>query len=179
MPYFHSLVFHSLDKVTSLFIHIYPPFTFTVILHYFPGNEERYPGIVHMKDIGKWRSMALGVGFCGCCTPAELEGSGTDAPSRSIARRRLAGHVLAICHHWPAGKNCRRSASNIVRTVRPSCSLALLPFLTLSFSLLHDKHNVIGRWMRATKPEKRESLFMFWQLGAFSLACRLLRLIFI
>jgi Protein of unknown function (DUF2838) len=27
----NSLVFHDSDKVTSLFIHIYPPFTFTVI----------------------------------------------------------------------------------------------------------------------------------------------------
>jgi hypothetical protein len=27
----NSLVFHDLDKVTSLFIHIYAPFTFTVI----------------------------------------------------------------------------------------------------------------------------------------------------
>ena len=27
----NSLVFHDFDKVTSLFIHIYPPFTFTVI----------------------------------------------------------------------------------------------------------------------------------------------------
>lgn len=27
----NSLVFHDWDKVTSLFIHIYPPFTFTVI----------------------------------------------------------------------------------------------------------------------------------------------------
>lgn len=36
----NSLVFHDSDKVTSLFIHIYPPFTFTVIrcvlsLYYF------------------------------------------------------------------------------------------------------------------------------------------------
>ena len=27
----NSLVFHDSDKVTSLFIHLYPPFTFTVI----------------------------------------------------------------------------------------------------------------------------------------------------
>jgi len=27
----NSLVFHDWDKVTSLFIHLYPPFTFTVI----------------------------------------------------------------------------------------------------------------------------------------------------
>lgn len=38
----NSLVFHDSDKVTSLFIHIYPPFTFTVIrcvspLLFFPG----------------------------------------------------------------------------------------------------------------------------------------------
>jgi hypothetical protein len=36
--------------------------------------------------------------------------------------------------------------------------------LSLSPSLLQDKHNPIGKWMRATPPEKRESLFMFWQL---------------
>lgn len=29
---------------------------------------------------------------------------------------------------------------------------------------MQDKHNPIGKWMRATPPEKRESLFMFWQL---------------
>lgn len=33
----NSLVFHDSDKVTSLFIHLYPPFTFTVIRYVLMG----------------------------------------------------------------------------------------------------------------------------------------------
>jgi hypothetical protein len=101
----NSLVFHSLDKVTSLFIHfcssspsvssphllplnpvrtrlvclstLYlftlhssfpslfsdPPFALTVILHFYPDAETRFPGINRMGDLGWWRSILLGVGF--------------------------------------------------------------------------------------------------------------------
>jgi len=46
----NSLVFHDQDKVTSLFIHIYPPFTFTVIRQVFlsdadcPINDRKFLG---------------------------------------------------------------------------------------------------------------------------------------
>lgn len=36
----------------------------TVILHMYPGREERFPGIVKMHALGWWRSMLLGVGVC-------------------------------------------------------------------------------------------------------------------
>ncbi|WVO14095.1 hypothetical protein L204_101723 [Cryptococcus depauperatus] len=57
----NSLVFHSMDKVTSLFIHIYPPIVLTVIRHIYPNAEERYPGLKHVGDYSWW-SMILFAG---------------------------------------------------------------------------------------------------------------------
>ncbi|ORX33786.1 hypothetical protein BD324DRAFT_638568 [Kockovaella imperatae] len=54
----NSLVFHSLDKVTSLFIHIYPPLTLTVILHGYKDAPARYPALNHVHDY-KWWTMIL------------------------------------------------------------------------------------------------------------------------
>ncbi|KAN0097781.1 Protein of unknown function (DUF2838) domain containing protein [Tylopilus felleus] len=47
----NSLVFHDFDKVTSLFIHIYPPFTFTVIRHFYPGAEQRFPALAALPHL--------------------------------------------------------------------------------------------------------------------------------
>lgn len=41
-----------------------PPFTMTVILHHYPGREERWPGIVRVGGIPWWQKMILGIGFC-------------------------------------------------------------------------------------------------------------------
>ena len=43
----NSLVFHDSDKVTSLFIHLYPPFTFTVIRYVFPGSSTYRRSVTH------------------------------------------------------------------------------------------------------------------------------------
>ncbi|KAL6715692.1 hypothetical protein ACLMJK_006653 [Lecanora helva] len=47
----NSMVFHSLDKVTSLFIHIMPPVTLHCLVHLTPSNvqEVRFPGIYAIK----------------------------------------------------------------------------------------------------------------------------------
>ncbi|CDZ96415.1 Uncharacterized conserved protein [Phaffia rhodozyma] len=119
----NSLVFHSLDKVTSLFIHIYPPLTLTTIIHFYPNGAERWPGIVRSGEIAWWRKMVLGIGF----------------------------YLVWQMMYWRFVVIGRREKINAGR-------------ITSFSTLLKDKHNVIGRWMRATKPEKRESLFMFWQL---------------
>ncbi|SCZ88550.1 BZ3500_MvSof-1268-A1-R1_Chr2-1g04484 [Microbotryum saponariae] len=59
----NSLVFHSLDKVISLAIHIFPPFVFTTIRHFYPNAEARYPALVHLPDLqswsARWKSMAV------------------------------------------------------------------------------------------------------------------------
>ncbi|KAF5317872.1 hypothetical protein D9758_018853 [Tetrapyrgos nigripes] len=36
------LVFHDTDKVTTLFVHVYLPFVFTVIRNFYPNTEERF-----------------------------------------------------------------------------------------------------------------------------------------
>ncbi|PWN48473.1 hypothetical protein IE53DRAFT_389331 [Violaceomyces palustris] len=43
----NSLVFHSLEKMTSLFIHLYPPFVFTTLLHFTPRKVslETFPAL--------------------------------------------------------------------------------------------------------------------------------------
>lgn len=53
----NSLVFHSVDKVTSLFIHIYPPFVFTVLRHFYPNVEAKYPALAELPSLNLWRSM--------------------------------------------------------------------------------------------------------------------------
>ncbi|KAK8869577.1 hypothetical protein IAR55_000144 [Kwoniella newhampshirensis] len=54
----NSLVFHSMDKVTSMFIHIYPPIVLTIIRHVYPNAEDRYTGLKHVDDY-KWYTMIL------------------------------------------------------------------------------------------------------------------------
>ncbi|KAI0299409.1 hypothetical protein B0F90DRAFT_1810670 [Multifurca ochricompacta] len=55
----NSLVFHDADKVTSLFIHVYPPFTFTVIRHFYPGADERFPALKELPHLHPWRALLL------------------------------------------------------------------------------------------------------------------------
>ncbi|EIW70179.1 hypothetical protein TREMEDRAFT_61943 [Tremella mesenterica DSM 1558] len=55
----NSLVFHSLDKVTSLFIHMYPPVVLTIIRHNYDNAEERYPGLSGVADYSWWSMILL------------------------------------------------------------------------------------------------------------------------
>lgn len=55
----NSLVFHDWDKVTSLFIHVYPPLTFTVIRHYYPGAEKRFPALTELPHMQPFRALLL------------------------------------------------------------------------------------------------------------------------
>lgn len=51
----NSLVFHSFDKTTSLFIHIYPPLVFHAIIFDYPNSTERFPALknLHKLQTGK------------------------------------------------------------------------------------------------------------------------------
>ncbi|KDQ64961.1 hypothetical protein JAAARDRAFT_52883 [Jaapia argillacea MUCL 33604] len=53
----NSLVFHDSDKVTSLFVHIYAPFTFTVIRHFYPNAEERFPALAQVPHLNPLRAI--------------------------------------------------------------------------------------------------------------------------
>ncbi|KAG9102074.1 hypothetical protein FS749_016262 [Ceratobasidium sp. UAMH 11750] len=55
----NSLVFHDLDKVISLFIHIYPPLVFTVIRHFYPNVESRFPAAARVKELEAGQSLFL------------------------------------------------------------------------------------------------------------------------
>jgi len=55
----NSLVFHDSDKVTSLFIHIYSPFTFTVIRHFYPGAEQRFPAVAALPYMNPGRALFI------------------------------------------------------------------------------------------------------------------------
>ncbi|PFH52544.1 hypothetical protein AMATHDRAFT_139664 [Amanita thiersii Skay4041] len=55
----NSLVFHDQDKVTSLFVHIYPPFTFTVIRHFYPGAQSRFPALRELPHLNPIKALFL------------------------------------------------------------------------------------------------------------------------
>ncbi|KDQ06243.1 hypothetical protein BOTBODRAFT_60699 [Botryobasidium botryosum FD-172 SS1] len=55
----NSLVFHSVDKVTSLFIHIYPPFAFTVIRHFYPNAGDRFPALIEVPHLQPLVALGL------------------------------------------------------------------------------------------------------------------------
>ncbi|KAL9712760.1 hypothetical protein Ac2012v2_003997 [Leucoagaricus gongylophorus] len=59
----NSLVFHDQDKVTSLFIHIYAPFTFTVIRHFYPGASQRFPALMQIPYLDPLRALVLSGGI--------------------------------------------------------------------------------------------------------------------
>lgn len=56
----NSLVFHDQDKVTSLFVHMYAPLTFTVIKHFYPNGEDRFPAIAKLPyEMDPWKALLL------------------------------------------------------------------------------------------------------------------------
>ncbi|KAF8558953.1 hypothetical protein OG21DRAFT_1403528 [Imleria badia] len=55
----NGLVFHDFDKVTSLFVHVYPPFTFTVIRHFYPGAEQRFPALAALPHLNPGRAVFI------------------------------------------------------------------------------------------------------------------------
>ncbi|KAJ7122807.1 hypothetical protein C8R44DRAFT_621827 [Mycena epipterygia] len=59
----NSLVFHDQDKVTSLFVHIYAPFTFTVIRHFYPSAEVRFPALLELSHLQPMRALLLSGGI--------------------------------------------------------------------------------------------------------------------
>lgn len=59
----NSLVFHDQDKVTSLFIHIYAPFSFTVIRHFYPVAEERFPALLAVPDLDPIQALLISGGI--------------------------------------------------------------------------------------------------------------------
>ncbi|KAF8165122.1 hypothetical protein B0H34DRAFT_648687 [Crassisporium funariophilum] len=59
----NSLVFHDQDKVTSLFIHIYAPFSFTVIRHFYPNAEQRFPALTQVPELNPLRALLLSGGI--------------------------------------------------------------------------------------------------------------------
>ena len=83
----NSLVFHDLDKVTSLFIHIYAPFSFTAIRydfyivsdfplsiqgtrHFYPNAEQRFPALLQVPTMNPLKALGISGGIC---TPGLLE----------------------------------------------------------------------------------------------------------
>ncbi|KAJ4466516.1 hypothetical protein J3R30DRAFT_3587110 [Lentinula aciculospora] len=59
----NSLVFHDQDKVTSLFVHIYGPFSFTVIRHFYPNAEQRFPALRELPHLNPLHALVLSGGI--------------------------------------------------------------------------------------------------------------------
>ncbi|KAJ3736457.1 hypothetical protein DFJ43DRAFT_620909 [Lentinula guzmanii] len=59
----NSLVFHDQDKVTSLFVHIYGPFSFTVIRHFYPNAEQRFPALRELPHLNPLHALVLSGGL--------------------------------------------------------------------------------------------------------------------
>jgi hypothetical protein len=59
----NSLVFHDQDKTTSLWVHIYAPLTFTVIRHFYPNSEARFPALVALPHLNPIKALLLSGGI--------------------------------------------------------------------------------------------------------------------
>lgn len=59
----NSLVFHDQDKITSLYVHIYAPYTFTVIRHFYPNPEARFPALAQLPHLQPMRALLLSGGI--------------------------------------------------------------------------------------------------------------------
>ncbi|KAF8592473.1 hypothetical protein K439DRAFT_1323528 [Ramaria rubella] len=55
----NSLVFHDAEKVTSLFIHLYPAFSLTVIRHFYPNAEARFPALAQLPHLNPYKALIL------------------------------------------------------------------------------------------------------------------------
>ncbi|KAF8204844.1 hypothetical protein BJ912DRAFT_1052166 [Pholiota molesta] len=60
----NSLVFHDQDKVTSLFIHIYGPLSFTVIRHFYPQASQRFPALNEVSTLHPMKGILLSGVIC-------------------------------------------------------------------------------------------------------------------
>ncbi|KAI0311146.1 hypothetical protein OF83DRAFT_1177858 [Amylostereum chailletii] len=52
-----GMVFHDSDKVTSMFIHIYPPFVLSTIRHFYPNAEVRFPALRDIPRLEPWSAL--------------------------------------------------------------------------------------------------------------------------
>lgn len=79
----NSYVPHSLEKMISLFIHIYPPFVFTTIVHFIPREISvvKYPALKDLDVMNPWNAFFLNVLCYGESSGPPLEISGL--PSHS------------------------------------------------------------------------------------------------
>lgn len=61
----NSAVFHSLEKMCSLFIHLYPPIVFTAIRHFMDKKEReaQYPALQALPSINAWTAFTFNVTF--------------------------------------------------------------------------------------------------------------------
>lgn len=163
----NSLVFHDLDKVISLFIHIYPPFVFTVIRyahlttfgastyhqcsHFYPNVEQRFPAAVKVQYLEPVQSLVLSTIIC------------EHGPTIITFMTSLTNHKDMIWQtlYWKFVLVDRRKKIESGQR-------------TTSFSfLLNEKRGVIGKVLGAAPPQRRELLFMGGQLGAFPSGCSL------
>lgn len=55
----NSLVFHSLEKMTSLFIHLYPPFVFTTMVHFMPHDTavQKFPALGGLRTLNGYTAF--------------------------------------------------------------------------------------------------------------------------
>lgn len=59
-------MFHSIDKFTSLYIHIYPPLTLTVIRHFYEHGERDYPALAKLPVLQAKRTIFVASVVCAC-----------------------------------------------------------------------------------------------------------------
>ncbi|UZJ52607.1 hypothetical protein CBS101457_001927 [Exobasidium rhododendri] len=61
----NSAVFHSLEKMTSLFIHLYPPIVFCAMRHFMPVElrHKRFPAMKSLPTLDGWTAFASNLVF--------------------------------------------------------------------------------------------------------------------
>ncbi|KAG9317156.1 hypothetical protein JVU11DRAFT_1348 [Chiua virens] len=143
----NSLVFHDSDKVTSLFVHIYAPFTFTVIRFdskptiaiSILGQEERFPALAALPHLNPARALLI---------------SGAICKWRVGLQRILLNFLLDLIWQLLYWKFVYVDRRTKIQSGQRTTSLSYL---------LNDKRGAIGRALHRTSSEKREAYFMTGQ----------------
>lgn len=151
----NSAVFHSLEKMCSLFIHLYPPIVFTAIRHFMDKKEResRFPALRALPSLDGWTAFTfVSLSFLPFPSLARL----TDA---SVRRQNVSFYLFwQLCYFVLITK---RKADKIASGERIN-----------SYSTMAKGKGPVANLLQKVSVNRREFAFMLLQM-AYTIICTL------